>query len=185
MCCHFLNISWILIGYCLVWKKLTTLMKKVKTNKMKTCLKACLHGGGGPWVGEVTCLGGVTCLSIYSWLPITRTLANWNQNRFPLDFCHTVTVILPLVTITLDNSNLLLTRSTGSFCFPSDNFYTILPLITRAMLWTSHWRVVAYNLLDWRLMLFVTNLTWYSFTSENSKKHALFKQGFVTLCSDL
>ena len=53
-------------------------MKKVKTNKMKTCLKACLHGGGGPWVGEVTRLGGVTCLSIYSWLPKTWTLANSN-----------------------------------------------------------------------------------------------------------
>ena len=39
-------------------------MKKVKTNKMKTCLKACLHGGGGPQVGAVTRLGGVTCLSI-------------------------------------------------------------------------------------------------------------------------
>ena len=26
--------------------------------------KACLHGGGGPQVGEVTRLGGVTCLSI-------------------------------------------------------------------------------------------------------------------------
>ena len=23
-------------------------------------LRACLHGGGGPQVGEVTCLGGVT-----------------------------------------------------------------------------------------------------------------------------
>ena len=41
-------------------------MKKVKTNKMKTYLKACLHGGGGPQVGEVTHLGGVTRLSIYS-----------------------------------------------------------------------------------------------------------------------
>ena len=26
--------------------------------------KACLHGGGGPQVSEVTRLGGVTCLSI-------------------------------------------------------------------------------------------------------------------------
>ena len=52
-------------------------------------------------------------------------------------------------------------------------------------LWTSHWYVVAYNLLDLMLMLFVTNLTWNSFTSENSKKHALFKQGFVMLRSDL
>ena len=27
-------------------------------------LRACLHGGGGPQVGEVTRLGGVTRLSI-------------------------------------------------------------------------------------------------------------------------
>ena len=27
-------------------------------------LRACVHGGGGPQVGEVTCLGGVTRLSI-------------------------------------------------------------------------------------------------------------------------
>ena len=70
-------------------------------------------------------------IMLYSWLPITRTLANLNQNRFPLDFRHTFTVILPSVTRTLDNSNLPLTRS--SFCFPSDHFYTILPSITRTM----------------------------------------------------
>ena len=35
--------------------------------------------------------------------------ANFNQNQFPLDFLHTFTVILPLVT-----------RS--NFCFPSDMF---------------------------------------------------------------
>ena len=45
--------------------------------------------------------------SFYSRLPITRTLANSKQNRFPLDsFIH-----LPLVIRTLDNSNLPLTRS--------------------------------------------------------------------------
>ena len=38
----------------------------------------------------------------YSWLPITRTLA---------DFLHTVTVILPSVMRTLDDSNLPLTRN--------------------------------------------------------------------------
>ena len=27
-------------------------------------LRACLHGGGGPQVGEVTCLGGLTRLFI-------------------------------------------------------------------------------------------------------------------------
>ena len=29
-------------------------------------LRACLHGGGGPQVGEVTRVGGATCQSIYS-----------------------------------------------------------------------------------------------------------------------
>ena len=29
-----------------------------------TPFKACLHGGGGPHVGEVTRFGGVACLSI-------------------------------------------------------------------------------------------------------------------------
>ena len=28
------------------------------------CVRACLHGGGGPQVGEVTRLGGVARLSI-------------------------------------------------------------------------------------------------------------------------
>ena len=32
--------------------------------KAKGFLRACLHGGGGPQVGEVTRLGGVTRLSI-------------------------------------------------------------------------------------------------------------------------
>ena len=77
---------------------------------------------------------------LYSWLPITRTLANSNQNRFPLDFRHTFTVILPSVTRTLDNSNLPLTRRNS--CFPSDHFYVILPLITRTMFWAlkKSWR---------------------------------------------
>ena len=59
-------------------------------------------------------------ISRYSRLPITRTLANSNQNRFPLDFRHTFTVILPSVTRTLDNSNLPLTRT--NFRFPSGHF---------------------------------------------------------------
>ena len=52
----------------------------------------------------------------YSRLPVTRILANSNQNRFPLDFLHTFTVILPSIT-----------RS--NFCFRSDRFYINLPLI--------------------------------------------------------
>ena len=36
---------------------------------------------------------------------IQSTPDNSNQNRFPLDFRHTFTVILPSVTRTLDNSN--------------------------------------------------------------------------------
>ena len=51
---------------------------------------------------------------------IQFTLDNWNQNRFPLDFFHTFTVILPSVT-----------RS--NFCFPSDQLYIILPSITPTM----------------------------------------------------
>ena len=31
---------------------------------LRQSLKACLHWGGAPQVGEVTRLGGVTCLSI-------------------------------------------------------------------------------------------------------------------------
>ena len=46
--------------------------------------------------------------------------ADSSQSRFPLDFLHTFTVILPSVT-----------RS--NFCFPSDYFYTILPSITRTV----------------------------------------------------
>ena len=34
------------------------------TSLLKVLLSACLHGGGGPQVGEVTLLGGVTRLSI-------------------------------------------------------------------------------------------------------------------------
>ena len=36
---------------------------------------------------------------------LLESCANSNQNRFPLDFRHTFTVILPFVTRTLDNSN--------------------------------------------------------------------------------
>ena len=36
---------------------------QVQNSPAKT-LRACLHGGGGPQVGEVTRLGGVTRLSI-------------------------------------------------------------------------------------------------------------------------
>ena len=60
----------------------------------------------------------------YSWFPITRTLANSNRSRFPLDILQTFTIILPSVTQTLDNSNLPLTRS---------NFWFPLPSITRTM----------------------------------------------------
>jgi len=35
--------------------------------------RACVHGDGGPQVGEVTRLGGVTCLSILSLILITVT----------------------------------------------------------------------------------------------------------------
>ena len=52
---------------------------------------------------KVVCVKSVKVTKIYSWLPINRTLANSNQNRFPLDFHHTFTtftVILPSITQT-------------------------------------------------------------------------------------
>ena len=62
----------------------------------------------------------------YSRIPITRTLANPNQHRFPVDFVHTFTVILPSVTRTLDNSNLPLTQT--NFHFPLGHFVYNLTL---------------------------------------------------------
>ena len=140
----------------------------------------------------------------YSWLLITRTLTNSNlaptrtKIISPVDFRHTFTVILPSVTRTLDNLTLSLTLS--SFCFHSDPFCIILLSITQTMFWafqkvrekTVYW-CPKHWILDclltccrsivclWRLVLIVTNLTWNSFTSENSKMHALFRQSFVTL----
>ena len=42
--------------------------------------------------------------------PYIEPITNLNRNRFPLDFRHTFIVILPSVTLTLDNSNLPLIR---------------------------------------------------------------------------
>ena len=56
---------------CLVWVtkcKQTNVTVKLINNVLQCCcktlLRACLHGGGGPQVGEVARLGGVTRLSI-------------------------------------------------------------------------------------------------------------------------
>ena len=51
---------------------------------------------------------------------IQSTPDNSKQYRFPVDFVHTFTVILSLVTRTLDNSNLPLTRT--DLHFPSGHF---------------------------------------------------------------
>ena len=40
--------------------------RRVKPKRDQLPLRACLHGGGGPQVGEVARLGGVTRLSILS-----------------------------------------------------------------------------------------------------------------------
>ena len=139
---------------------------------------------------------------MYSWFPITQTLANSNKNRIPLDFHHKFTVILPLVTRTLDNSNLLLTRS--RLCFPSDHLYIILPLIARTMFWalqkSGKNSVLASETLNFEFPIDVLyaysflleadvvcrKFMWNCFTSQNSKTHALFRQCFVTaLRSDL
>ena len=43
----------------------------------------------------------------------------------------------------------------------------------------------AHSLLVENDVVQVTNLTWNSFTSQNSKTHSLFRQCFVTIHSDL
>ena len=93
-------------------------------------------------------------IKLQCWLPIIRTLANStpransNPNRFPLDFLHIFTVILPSVTRTL--LRLFLTwreqlytgypPTRSNFCFPFGHFYTILPSITRTMFYSA-WQV--------------------------------------------
>jgi len=74
----------------------------------------------------------------YSWLLITQTLANLNleltrTKKISPGFSLYIYCSFTLVPRTLNNSILLLTRS--NFCFPSDHFYIILPLIT----WTLFW----------------------------------------------
>ena len=76
---------------------------------------------------------GKTCCSYYSRLPVTRTLANSDQNRFPLDFRHTFTVILPSITRILDNSNSR--KLEPIFVSPQVICYIILPSITRTVFW--------------------------------------------------
>ena len=126
---------------------------------------------------------------------MTQTLANSNQNRFPLDFRHTFTVILPSVTRTLDNSNSC--KLEPIFVSPQVIFYIILPSITRAMFWalkksgkkpsTSVWTNefwISYYLREFGVARSEADvdchrLTWSSFTSQNSKTHALFRLCFV------
>ena len=51
----------------------------------------------------------------YSGIPITRTPSNSEQAWFPLDFFHTIAVILSSVIQTPNNSNLLLSRTFFNF----------------------------------------------------------------------
>ena len=53
----------------------------------------------------------------------TRTIIDFPK----ISFIQSFTVILPSVTQTLDDLNLLLTQS--SFCLAADHFYLILPSI--------------------------------------------------------
>ena len=92
----------------------------------------------------------------YSWLPITRTSRYLEPKSIPPGFSSYI-----YCNFTLGNSNLPLTQS--SFCFPSVDFYVILPSISQTMFcafktlksrekksngvrniefWISHWRVI-------------------------------------------
>ena len=66
---------------------------------------------------------------MYSWIPITQTLANSNLTlirtkfNFLMDFLCKFTVILPLETRALNNLSLQLSWS--NFCFPTDYYYLL------------------------------------------------------------
>ena len=63
-------------------------------------------------------------LKRYSQLPITRTFSKSNQNRFPLDFLHAFTVIIPSVTWTSANSIVFLLtfkQLLNNFAFDDSN----------------------------------------------------------------
>ena len=103
---------------------------------------------------------------IYSRILITRTLANpepranSNQHQFPVDFVHTVTVILPSATQTLDNSNLPLTQT--NFHIPSFHFCIILRSITRTTFFRT-WQAKKYSTVDQKLNLLWSNRSWVFF----------------------
>ena len=73
-------------------------------------------------------------IGIYSRLPRTRTLANSNLalTRAKINFPW-ISFIQYSVTRTLENSNIPVTRGRSNFCLPTNDFYFILPSITRTM----------------------------------------------------
>ena len=63
----FLNSFYQILRYIIIIRRKRTqskLLAKQKCNTAGFLLRACLHGGGGPQVGKVTRLGGVTRLSM-------------------------------------------------------------------------------------------------------------------------
>ena len=66
--CSFISITHIIMVI-LFYEESDKLLRLIKLS-----LRACLHGGGGPQEGEVTRLGGVTRLSIYSLILIWSRL---------------------------------------------------------------------------------------------------------------
>ena len=114
---------------------------------------------------------------IYGWLPITRTLAHSNQSRFPLDFLLTFTVILPLVTRTLDNSNLPLTRS-NFFPFRSFLHNFTLDNSNHAI---SAWKVGKKPCTEVRNIEFISKQPsqFFVFTFSHSSSNSVFIPYFV------
>ena len=129
-------------------------------------------------------------------------VAQWWEHSPPTNVAARICYSWHPITRTLANSNLPLTRS--NVCFPSDHFYIILPSITRTIFWafkkSGKNSVLASETLNFEFpigVLYAYSLLleadivcyksmWDSFTSQNSKTHALFRKFFVTaLCSDL
>ena len=134
-------------------------------NRVSRVVKVYVDNKLSIFINNLICLPYCIAVTVDSrWLEPSlelEPLSNSNQNRFPLNFLHTFTVILPsAATRALVNSNLSVTRS--NFCFPSDHFH-IIPLnnseqcfeclksrekqytsVRNIEFWISYWRVVGW-----------------------------------------
>lgn len=105
---------------------------------------------------------------IYNWLPLTKTLANSNQNRSLLDFRHTFTVNLPSVART--SINWTSRPLEAIFVSLQVIFHIILPSIARSMSFNT-WQVKTNKILQPKtLHSSLTSRVNFFFLLDNTKR---------------